>query len=119
MTWAMTEDEAARVIRRKPRKEAMTATTKTKTNGTKPTTVLDLNVDDLDLGDCMDVEEVTGEPAFVTFAAAQNGAMTAKAMAALVWVSKRKTDPTFTFEDAKRIKVSTLSEEADAGQDQG
>lgn len=94
-------------------------TTKTKTNGTKPTNVLDLNVDDLSLGDCMDVEEITGEPAFMTFASAQSGGMSAKAMAALVWVTKRKSDPTFTFEDAKAIKVSTLGAEDDAGQAQG
>lgn len=94
-------------------------TTKAKTNGTKPTSVLDLNVDDLSLGDCMDLEEITGEPAFATFAAAQTGGMTAKAMAALVWVTKRKTDPTFTFKDAKAIRVSSLGSEDDAGQAQG
>ena len=93
-------------------------TTKTKSNGTKPANVLDLSVDDLSLADLIDVEDITGEPAFMTFAAAQNGGMTAKAMAALVWVTKRKTDPTFTFEDAKAVKVSTLGAE-DAGQAQG
>jgi hypothetical protein len=97
----------------------MTTSTRTKTNGTRPATTLDLDVDDLSLGDCIDVEEITGEPAFVTFAAAQTGQMTAKAMAALVWVSKRKADPTFTFEDAKQIKVASLSTEDDAGQTQG
>lgn len=93
-------------------------TAKTKSNGTKPANVLDLSVDDLSLGDCIDVEEVTGQPAFAIFAAAQAGTMTAKAMAALVWVTKRQTDPTFTFEDAKAVKVSSLGGE-DASAPQG
>lgn len=95
-------------------------TTKTKSNGTKPA-VLDFNVDDLSLGDCIDVEEITGEPVFLSFAAAQTGGLSAKAMAALVWVIKRRSDPTFTFDDAKAIRVASLGEEAgeDAGQAQG
>ena len=97
-------------------------TTKAKTNGNKADTksVLDLNVDDLSLGDCIDVEEITGEPVFLTFAAAQAGGMSAKAMTALVWVTKRRDDPTFTFEDAKGIRVSALTpEDEGAGEAQG
>ena len=98
----------------------------TAANGTakksKPSEIA-LDMDDLDLQDCLDVEEVTGQDAGAIFAGLQVGQYTIKTIAALIWVAKRKTDPTFTFEDAKRTKVSAIpalmGQEDDAGPSQG
>lgn len=88
--------------------------------------VLTLNPDDLSLGDLEDFEEMTGTsiedvvkpvPVMVdgkrVFDEKGRPEMTvkipAKALVALVFLSQRAKDPSFTREDARRIKVSQLN----------
>jgi len=67
---------------------------------------LNLNVDDMTIGDVADVEEVTGRSLEELFA---EGQPKGRAMQALVWVTKRRDDPEFTFEDAGKLKFSVLA----------
>ena len=63
---------------------------------------MDININDLTLGDLEEIEDVAGKPASALF----DGGMSAKTMQAVVYVLKRRGDPEFTIEDAKRIKVT-------------
>lgn len=66
-----------------------------------PEVVIDL--DDLELGEIEEFEELSG----VSIAQVQSG-LPAKAVTALVWIVKRKTDPNFTLEMARKVKLSDV-----------
>ena len=68
---------------------------------------LNLNIDTLTLADVADLEEVTGRPVDAIFGD-QAGEPKGRILQALVWVIKRQEDPSFTFEDAGRIRFSEL-----------
>lgn len=70
-----------------------------------------LDPDELTLGDLDDFEEAVGKSFFECIA---NGATPSpKALMALVWITERKTDPTYTLEKARDVKVGSLDIEAD------
>lgn len=73
---------------------------------------LNININDLTLGDLEDIEGVVGSE---TMRLVLRGEVTPKAMVALVWVAKRKTNPAFTLDDARRLPLALFSVEA--GQD--
>lgn len=50
-------------------------------------------------GDLIDLEEAGGS---------LTDMQSAKTIVALIWLTRRKEDPTFTFEDAKKIPVGEL-----------
>ncbi|WP_144121125.1 hypothetical protein [Catellatospora sichuanensis] len=100
---------------------------------------LDINLDpdDLTLGDLEDFEEFVGKPiddvvrpvpvlddeGNRVFDAKGRPEMTtkipAKGIICLVWLVKRKSDPSFTLADARKVRVTALvlgkSPEADSG----
>lgn len=76
--------------------------TAVKNNGTKPD-VLNFDLDDLTIDELDMLEEVTGE-AFDSILAP--GKPKAKAMRAIAYVIKRRTDPEFTLEQAGRLKIT-------------
>ena len=66
---------------------------------------MNLNVDDLTLGELEDIEERTG----VNVATLRGGGPPpSKVLTALVWVMKRREDPSFTYEQARELKVTEL-----------
>lgn len=72
---------------------------------------MNLNVDDLTLGELEDIEEKTG----VNVATLKQGsALPAKVLTAIVWVMKRREDPSFTYELAREMKVTELLAEVPA-----
>ena len=72
---------------------------------------MNLNVDDLTLGELEDIEEKTG----VNVATLKQGAAPpTKVLTALVWVMKRREDPSFTYEMARETKVTALAAEVPA-----
>lgn len=70
---------------------------------------LNINLNDLTLGDLEDIEGVVG-PETMRFVL--RGDVTPKAMVALVWVAKRRDNPSFTLDDARRLPLSLFSVEA-------
>lgn len=71
---------------------------------------LNIDVNDLTIGEVIEVEEITGQ------AFDQMGdptAMKGKMLAALAFISKRREDPDFTFEQALALKINLASDEAD------
>lgn len=66
---------------------------------------MNIDVDSLTIGDLEDFEEAAG----VSFMqAAESGSMSAKAMKALVWITQRKQDPSFSLDDARNVEVSKV-----------
>lgn len=64
---------------------------------------LRLDQSDVTLGEMAEVEEVLGCSLAQAFDRSQ-----ARAVAALAWVTHRRDDPTFTFEQALGLKMSEL-----------
>lgn len=71
------------------------------------TEVLEINVNELTLGDLEDFELKVGID-FRSISGRQAGELPLKALIALVWLIKRKTNPDYTYEDARNIKIETL-----------
>lgn len=60
---------------------------------------------DLSLGELEDLETATGMSA----AEMAENASRPKVLTAVLWVIRRRTDPTFTLEDARQVKLSALA----------
>ncbi len=77
------------------------------------TETIEIDFDDLALGDVQDFEDELGidfeqfktDP---TGMAALQGQSKTKVLITLVWIMKRRTDPSFTLADARAIKVTAL-----------
>lgn len=68
---------------------------------------MNFDINQLELGELEDIEEVTG----INPGALEGKALPVKMMTAIAWVLKRRDDPAFTLEQARRIKVVELLEE--------
>jgi hypothetical protein len=64
---------------------------------------IQIDINDLDLGELEEFENIAGVPA----SSLANG-ISAKAMTALVYVSMKRTDPTATVEQARKVKLSAV-----------
>lgn len=64
--------------------------------------------DDLTLGEIEDIEKAAGQP----FAKMMEGGFTASALVAVVYVVMRRDDPSFTIDDARRLKLGSLDLQA-------
>lgn len=73
---------------------------------------LNVNVDDLTLGEVDDFEEASGL-SIVDVSKLLKGKkpLPAKALIALVWITKRRADESYTLEQARSVKVSELETE--------
>lgn len=70
-----------------------------------------LDPDELTLGDLDDFEETVGESFFDCI---KPGVMpSTKALLALVWITERKSDPTYTLAQAREVKVGDLDIDTD------
>ena len=70
------------------------------------TETLDLDVNDLTIGEMEKVEELSGRP-FDDLS--KDNAPKAKILRALVTVIKQRTDPSFTWEQAGQISINLLA----------
>ena len=70
---------------------------------------LEFNLDDLTIGEICEIEELTGQP----FDALNDPSKPkGKMLQAIAFISKRRTDPKFTFEQAGELKLSLTDDEA-------
>ena len=72
---------------------------------------IEFNFDDLTFGDLEKLEEAAGRPAGQIIADYEKDLLTVKDMIALIYVIKSMTDPDFTLDDARSIKLTALSDE--------
>lgn len=68
-----------------------------------------IDVNDLTLGEVEFFEQESG----LSLGDLQDGKMTAKAVIALVCLVKRRTEPDFTMDDARKVKLSEFDVTAD------
>lgn len=66
---------------------------------------LTFDLDQLTLGDIVDVEDVAG----ISLQGLDMRNLPMKAVVALLWIFKRKQDPAFTYADARAMPVSEVS----------
>ena len=72
--------------------------------------VLDVDISELTVGEIIEIEELTGMP---LDALGQSDKPKGKMLAALAFVSKRRENPKFTWEDALELKITTSQSEVD------
>lgn len=70
---------------------------------------LSLDINDLTIDDVVDLEEVTGS-SIQNIMQTADGVPQGRFLKALVWITQRKIDPSFTFEQAGAVSFSALSE---------
>lgn len=75
---------------------------------------LDIDINDLTLGDLEDIEGVVGSDAMRLL---MKGEVTPKGMVALVWVAKRQNDPGFSLDDARKVQLSAFTFDTGSGLD--
>ena len=69
-----------------------------------------VNIDELTIAEIVEIEERTGLPFdAITDPSKPKG----KILQALAWVSKRKTDPSFTWEQAGELKINATFDDVD------
>lgn len=73
-----------------------------KTNGAKAEEVT-LDVNDLTFGDMCDIEQAIGQDAAATLTSEKPSL---SAIAACIWIVKRRDNPELTFDDVKAMRVS-------------
>lgn len=64
-----------------------------------------IDPDDFTLGEVAELEAIIGKPLGDIFT---GGAVSAQSAIGLVYIAKRRQDPTFTLEDAKAVRVVDL-----------
>ena len=72
--------------------------------------VLDVDILELTVGEIIEIEELTGMP---LDALGQADKPKGKMLAALAFVSKRRENPKFTWEDALELKITTSQTDVD------
>jgi hypothetical protein len=68
-----------------------------------------IDYDRITLGDMESLEEHVGPHVWEEL---RGGKPSAKTLVALVWIMRRRDDPTFTLEDARQVPVVALKEAA-------
>ena len=71
---------------------------------------LDININDLTIAEVVLIEELTGLPFDAMGDASQPKG---KMLQALAYISRRRTNPDFTWEDAGALKIDLANDEAD------
>ena len=71
---------------------------------------LNLDINDLTIGEIVEIEALTGQP---LDALGQPDKPKGLMLQALAFISKRRDDPSFTFEQAGALKINTTSSKSD------
>ena len=72
---------------------------------------LTIDPDELTIADVADIEDAVGRPINELFTG-DSSAPQGRALQALVWISMRRDNPSFTFEDAGKVKFTDIKQEA-------
>ena len=71
---------------------------------------LNLDISDLTIAEIVEVEDLTGMP---LDALGQSDKPKGRMLQALAYISKKRENPDFTFEDAGKIKITTTETKSD------
>ena len=77
---------------------------------------LDIDISDLTIAEVVEIEDLTGLP---LDALGQADKPKGRMLQALAYISKRRDDPSFTFEQAGALKITTESSTPDPTDDGG
>lgn len=69
---------------------------------------LTINIDDLTVGDIEDFDTACGIDFFTLVKADGKLDIPLRALAPLIWITERRTNPAFSLEDARRVKVTEI-----------
>lgn len=70
-----------------------------------------LDFDSLSVGDLLDFEEKTGANLIETTTQMEKtGQAPMKALVGLLWICRRSEDPSYSYEDARKMKITELAE---------
>ena len=75
-----------------------------------PDDVLNIDISELTIAEVVEIEALTGQP---LDALGQPDKPKGRMLQALAFISKRRDDPSFTFEQAGALKISTTSSKPD------
>ena len=75
-----------------------------------PDDVLNIDINDLTIAEVVEIEALTGQP---LDALGQPDKPKGLMLQALAYISKRRDNPDFTFEDAGALKITTTSSKPD------
>ena len=75
-----------------------------------PDDVLNLDINDLTIAEVVEIEDLTGQP---LDALGQPDKPKGRMLQALAFISKRRDDPSFTFEQAGALKITTTASKPD------
>ena len=75
----------------------------------EPSEMIVIDANSLTLGELEEIEDLTGRNVTAELG---KGTPSARTLTALIWVIKRRTDPGFTIEDARKINVAAFQVEA-------
>ena len=75
-----------------------------------PDDVLNIDINDLTIAEVVEIEDLTGMP---LDALGQTDKPKGRMLQALAYISKRRDNPDFTFEDAGALKITTTSSKPD------
>jgi len=81
-----------------------------------PDDVLNIDVSDLTIAEVVLIEDLTGMP---LDAMGQSDKPKGRMLQALAFITKRREDPTYTFEQAGELKVTTETSKTDPIEDDG
>ena len=81
-----------------------------------PDDVLNIDINDLTIAEVVEIEALTGQP---LDALGQPDKPKGLMLQALAYISKRKDAPSFTFEQAGALKISTTSSKPDPIEPEG
>ena len=70
---------------------------------------MNIDISDLTIAEVVEIEDLTGLP---LDALGQDHQPKGRMLQALAYISKRRDDPSFTYEDAGALKISTTSSKA-------
>lgn len=66
-----------------------------------------INITDLTLAECEEFEAETG---VLITSLDEGGEVPIKVLTALVWLTKRRDEPSFTLDDARKVKLSSVGQ---------
>ena len=81
-----------------------------------PDDVLNIDINDLTIAEVVEIEALTGQP---LDALGQPDKPKGLMLQALAYISKRRDNPDFTFEDAGALKITTTSSKPDPTEPEG
>ena len=67
------------------------------------------DLDNMTLAEVEEIEDAAGAPVSAIIRGMAGGPLTARMIAAMLWSSRRKANPTYTLEEARAVKIGEVA----------